>query len=135
MKIFFYGLFMDESVLAAQGIRASGVKTGFVDGYSLRIGERATLVPDRDSRAYGIVMDVIPGDVETLYAGAGLADYMPEPLTVNLRDGTQVEATCFNLPIGKVTGVDKDYAKALLKIATRLGFPDPYLDEIRKAQA
>ncbi len=48
---------MDESLLATKGIRPSEVNLGFVDGYGLRIGERATLVRRPDSRAYGAMMD------------------------------------------------------------------------------
>ena len=52
---------------------------------------------------------------------------------VELMNGTQVEATCFNLPGDKVTGANREYAKSLLDVATKLGFPDSYLDEIRLA--
>ena len=34
---------MDESLLATKGIKPSEVNLGFVDGYGLRIGERATV--------------------------------------------------------------------------------------------
>lgn len=42
------------------------------------------------------------------------------------------EATCYNLPGAKFTGTNKDYAKSLLQVASRLGLPDAYLDEIRQ---
>ena len=121
VRVFFYGLFMDESLLATKGIEPSEVNLGFVDGYVLRIGERATLVRRQDGRAYGAMKDSV-------------ADYLPEPVTVELMDGTKVEATCYNLPGDKVTGANKDYANSLLDVASRLGFPDSYLDQIRQAQ-
>lgn len=133
MRVFFYGLFMDESLLATKGIEPSEVNLGFVDGYGLRIAERATLVRSPGSRAYGAIMDIAPGEVEELYAEESVADYLPEPVIVELMDGTQVEATCYNLRADRVTGPNKDYAKALLEVATRLGFPDAYLDQIRQA--
>ena len=135
MRVFFYGLFMDESLLATKGIQPSEVSIGFVDGYGLRIGERATLVRRPDSRAYGAVMDVAPSEVAELYAEESVADYLPEPVIVELMDGTRVEATCYNLPGDKVTGANKAYAKSLLDVATRLDFPDSYLDQIRQARA
>lgn len=125
---------MDESLLATKGIAPSAVSLGFVDGYGLRIGERATLVRRPDSRAYGAMMDITPSEATKLYAEESVADYLPEPVIVELLDGTEVEATCYNLPIDKVTGVNKEYADLLLDLATRLDFPDSYLDQIRQAR-
>ena len=134
MRVFFYGLFMDESLLATKGIEPSEVNLGFVDGYGLCIGERATLVRRPDGRAYGAMMDIAPGEATELYAEESVADYLPEPVIVELMDGTQVEATCYNLPSDKVTGANKEYAESLLDVATRLNFPDSYLDQIRQAR-
>ena len=134
MRVFFYGLFMDENLLATKGIEPSEVSLGFVDGYGLRIGERATLVPRPDSRAYGAMMEIAAGEATELYAEDSVADYLPEPVIVELMDGTRVEATCYNLPADKVTGANKEYAESLLVVATRLGFPDSYLDQIRQAR-
>jgi len=55
------------------------------------------------------------------------------PLIVELMDGAQVKATCYNLPGDKVTGTNEEYAELLLAIATRLNFPESYLDQIRQA--
>ena len=135
MNIFFYGLFMDESLLATQGIAPSGVSLGFVDGYRLHIGDRATLVRQPGSRVYGALMEIAPGEAAELYAGESVADYVPGPVVVELMDGTLVEATCYNLPGDKMTGTNKDYAASLLALATQLGFPETYLDQIRQATA
>jgi hypothetical protein len=125
---------MDESFLKTKGIKPNKVSVGFVNGYGLRIGERATLVRRPDGRAYGTMMDISPGEAKELYAEDSVADYLPEPVTVELMDGTQIEATCYNLPSDKVTGANKDYAASLLDVAIRLGFPDSYLDQIRQAK-
>jgi len=134
LRVFFYGLFMDESLLAAKGIEPSEINLGFVDGYCLRIGERATLVRRPDNRAYGVMMDIAPSEATRLYAEESVADYLPEPVIVELMDGMQVEATCYNLPGDKVTGANKEYAELLLDVATRLDFPESYLDQIRQAR-
>ena len=78
--VFFYGLFMDESLLAAKGIHIADSKMAFVDGYSLSIGERATLLPESDGRAWGVMMDIAPDQVAELYADDSVADYVPEPV-------------------------------------------------------
>ncbi len=134
MRVFFYGLFMDERLLATKGIKPTNVSVGFVNGYGLHIGERATLVRRPNGRAYGVMMDIAPNEATELYAEDSVADYLPEPVTVELMDGTEVEATCYNLPSAKVTGTNKDYAESLLKVASRLGFPDSYIDQIRQAR-
>ena len=133
MRVFFYGLFMDENLLRSKGIEPAEVRAGFVDGYGLRIGERATLVRRPGGRAYGTLMHIAPGEAKKLYAEDSVADYLPELVTVELMDGTKIQATCYNLPSDKVTGTNKDYAGLLLNVATRLGFPDAYLEQIRQA--
>ena len=125
---------MDEGLLKAKGIKPAEVSVGFVDGYSLRIGQRATLVRLPGGRAYGAIMDIASAEAKELYAEDSVADYLPEPVTVELMDGTRVDATCYNLPGDKVTGTNKHYADSLLHVATRLGFPDSYLDQIRRVR-
>ena len=87
MRVFFYGLFMDEGLLATKGIEPSEVKIGFVDGYGLLIGERATLVRHPDSRAYGTMMNIASRQAAELYAEESVADYLPEPVIVELKTG------------------------------------------------
>ena len=135
MRVFFYGLFMDERLLGTKDIRPTSTSVGFVDGYGLCIGERATLLRRPNDRAYGVVMDIAPNEATELYAEDSVADYLPEPVTVELVDGTQVEATCYNLPSAKIAGTNKDYAESLVKVAIRLGFPDSYIEQIRQARA
>ena len=123
---------MDESLLAKKGIEPSEVEIGFVDGYGLRIGERATLVRCPDSRAYGVMMDIAASEAAALYEEESVAGYLPEPVTFELTDGTQVEATCYNLRGVEMTATNNDYAESLLDLASRLGLPDSYLDQIRR---
>ena len=133
MRVFFYGLFMDVAILAQKGIQSRDAVSGYLSGYSLTIGERATLLPADDGQAYGLVMEVDSRDVNALYSEDSVADYLPEPVTVVLTNGAKVEAICYNLPREKVTGTNKAYAASLLKLATRIGFPAPYIDEIRRS--
>ncbi len=133
MNVFFYGLFMDEDLLAKKGISPSKAEVGFVDGFALRIGERATLIRSADTRSYGVMMNISSDQANELYAESSVADYVPESVTVELLNGSKVEASCYNLPVDKVTGTNKVYAQALLEVANRLGLPESYLVEIRQA--
>ena len=135
MRVFFYGLFMDERLLAVKGIKPSDVNLGVIHDYALRIGERATLVRRPESQVYGAVMDIAPDEAAELYAEDSVADYLPEPVIVELLDGTRIDAACYILPGDKVTGANRKYAGKLLDVATRLNFPDSYLEQIRRAQS
>lgn len=78
-------------------------------------------------------MDIDPSDAKTLYSEDSVADYLPESVCVVTEDGSKFDATCYNLPIDKVTGTNKEYAESLLVVATKLGFPVSYLDQILQA--
>jgi hypothetical protein len=133
IAVFFYGLFMDRSLLASKGVHATEPTVGYVDGYGLRIGERATLVPESNGRAYGVVMKMAPEDAAALYSEPSVADYLAETVVATLPGDTRVSAVCYNLPAAKLVGTNPEYAAALLALATRLGLPDDYLGLIRNA--
>ena len=133
--VFFYGLFMDESLLASKGVRPTESTIGYVDGFGLHIGKRATLVPEADSRAYGVLMKITSEEVAALYSEQSVADYIAEPVVVKLPGDSRVSAVCYNLPAARLAGTNPEYAAALLALATKLGLPDNYLGHIRKAIA
>ena len=135
VSVFFYGLFMDVSLLASRGIRCSHGIIGHVEGYGIRIGARATLVPEQGNRAYGLLVKMEPKDVEALYSDESVTDYVAEPVSVVLADGSQESAICYNLPKHKIEGANVEYALSLLSLAAKLGLPDGYLQQIRKQTA
>jgi hypothetical protein len=132
VAVFFYGLFMDASVLASKGVSPSTATIGYVNGYGLRIGRRATLVQGDGNRAYGVLMSLRADDVRALYSAESVADYVAESVSVVLPDGTVASAVCYILPRSKLEGANSEYANALLILAGRLGFPDDYLQQIRE---
>jgi len=131
VEVFFYGLFMDESLLDSKGIVPLAVTAGYVDGYRLRIGNRATLSPEHGGRAYGILMTIGKNEADKLYSDAAVADYVAESVSVTLPTGVVKSGVCYNLPPDELDGVNAAYAEALLRLATKLGFPRDYLDQIR----
>jgi len=135
VTVFFYGLFMDESLLASKGVSASKATVGYVGGYGLRIGRRATLVPDDTKRAYGVLMTLRAAELKALYSDESVADYVTESVSVVLPDGRVESAVCYNLPERKLAGANPEYAKSLLMLAARLGLPDDYLQQIRDQTA
>jgi hypothetical protein len=126
---------MDESLLASKGISVSTSSVGYVDGYGLRIGRRATLVPDDANRAYGVLMNLRAVDLRALYSDESVADYVSETVSVVLPDGTVERAVCYILPKHKLEGANPEYVNSLLVLAARLGLPDDYLQQIRDQAA
>jgi hypothetical protein len=122
---------MDESLLASKGIRPKTATLGFVDGFRLHIGERATLLRATKSRSYGVLMELTEDQAARLYSEESVCDYVAEPVVAHLPNNEQVAAVCYNLPASKLTGTNRQYAADLLALATRLGMPESYLERIR----
>ena len=131
VKVFFYGLFMDKGLLAEKGLHPSTPRHAFVDGYRLQIGRRATLVPDPIGRAFGVVMTIASEEAAALYSDESVSDYIPETITAIFSDGDSEPAVSYNLPKDQLEGTNAAYANSLLRLATKLGFPNEYLEEIK----
>jgi len=69
ISVFFYGLFMNEELLRAKEVQPTSPRQACVRGFALRIGQRATLVPVSDARAYSVLMELSHEEIERLYAG------------------------------------------------------------------
>ena len=129
-SVFFYGLFMDETLLKSKGLNPSKPILGYVDGYSLIIGERATLIKETNEKAYGAIIELSEEEISRLYEDTSVADYVPEKVTVILLENEHKEAIVYNLPSEKLKGNNSQYAKSLLKLAQRYGLPSSYLKKI-----
>lgn len=129
---FFYGLFMDSDILRDSGIEPANPRRAYVDGYALRIGRRATLVPVAGARAYGMVFALTHDELEQLYAAPGLEQYCPEAVVAQPLDGGgAVPALCYNLreapgPAEK----NAEYAASLRAALGKLDFPADYIETV-----
>ena len=131
MKVFFYGLFMDEDILAKNGIHPSNPRNGYLNHYTLKIGNRASLIPCQNEKAYGVVMEVKDEEIVKLYAEKSVADYVPEEVKVITESNEHLKAICYNLPLELLTGTNASYAKSLHQLAKKLNFPKEYLEKVR----
>jgi hypothetical protein len=131
LSVFFYGLFMDSDALRAKGLDPVNPRRAVVDGFSLRIGQRATLVPDPDGRVYGVLMDLDHAEIDRLYAEASVQIYRPEAVLAELDDGTRSAALCFNLPVAPTADArNEEYATRLREVARRMALPEEYVERI-----
>lgn len=132
IDVFFYGLFMDEDLLRAKGITVSSVRPASAQGFRLCIGNRATLVPEKLSRVFGMVAALSHADVERLYSEPSVQAYQPEALLTQLESGETIAALCFNLIDPPAPDErNPDYAAELRALAERLKFPPDYVASIQ----
>jgi hypothetical protein len=132
VTVFFYGLFMDAEALREKGFHPVSSRQASVAGLCLRIGRRATLVPDPAGRVHGFVIGLPQQELEKLYADPSVAGYQPDPVIAQLADRSLVPALCFNLPPSQATAqANPEYAAKLRALAGRLGLPADYVASIQ----
>jgi Gamma-glutamyl cyclotransferase, AIG2-like len=129
IPVFFYGLYMDVDVLREKGIQPRHVRQASVRGFSIRIGQRATLVPADQDRVYGLLMDLSHDEIDRLYAEPSVRMYRPEAILCELEGGDHVAALCFTLPQPPAPDErNESYALRLRALGRRLGLPETYVD-------
>ncbi len=121
---------MDEELLKNKGLSPSRIEKACIEGFGLRIGERASLVKSESEKAYGLLMFMSHEDLTTLYSEQSVADYVPESITVTASDNNEILASTYNLPADKLKGRNKEYASSLAILAKNVGLPPEYVKEI-----
>ncbi|MGI9625805.1 MAG: gamma-glutamylcyclotransferase family protein [Longimicrobiales bacterium] len=131
-KIFFYGLFMDRSLLTEKGFHPATVGRALLSGFRIHIGNRASLVPANGSQAYGVVMELSDEETHALYSEPSVREYRRETVSVELLDTHElVDAHCYNLPQQlALAGANPSYAAQLAELVQALGFDSEYAEEI-----
>jgi gamma-glutamyl AIG2-like cyclotransferase len=129
--VFFYGLFMDEELLRSRGLRPEHPERAWVEGFGLRIGSRATLIPRPGKRVYGLVMSLTTSEVVKLYSEPSVQAYRPEAVVVHVLGGGIVAALCYNLPLSSVAEeASVEYVAKLRAVAQNVGLPPEYVSSI-----
>jgi hypothetical protein len=125
---FFYGLFMDADLLRSKGLEPKDPELASVAGFSLRIGQRAALVPDGSSRVHGVVMSLTLAELERLYAEPSVREYKPQAVLAELAAGGVTAALCYNLPVAPSADQrNPEYAVQLRAVGQKVGLPADYL--------
>jgi hypothetical protein len=131
IDVFFYGLFMDENLLRSRGVIPTNLRPASVEGFQLRIGKRATLVPSSTDHVYGLLVSLSHAELEWLYSEPSVQAYRPEAILVNLSNGEALAALCFNLPEPpSAEERNMEYAAKLRALVERLNFPAEYVASI-----
>lgn len=129
---FFYGLFMDEELLRAKGLRPEGGELASVDGLALRIGQRAALIPTPGARVHGLVMSLTLSELDRLYSEPSVQAYKPQAVLAQLASGGVIAALCYNLlQPPAATERNPEYVTKLRTLAQKVGLPAEYVASLR----
>ena len=128
---FFYGLFMDGDALRERGVAPLDPRRAYVDGFALRLGRRATLLPLAGARAYGMIFALTHAELERLYTAPGLEQYRPEAVLAQPLEGAPAPALCYNLrEAPQPHERNPEYAARFQRALSKLGFPQDYVASI-----
>lgn len=131
LDVFFYGLFMDETLLRAKGIEPQQRRLATLENFRLVIGERATLIPSAGQIVHGVIFSLTQAELDLLYAEASVSVYRPEAVNARVANGEILPALCFNLPAPPAaTEGNPKYAAKLKEVAERVGLPAEYIATI-----
>ncbi len=133
MEVFFYGLFMDVNLLRSMGIEIKNLRIAVLAHHKLVIGQKASLLPNKGSSTYGILMQIGEKDLKRLYEQKEVSAYKPQHVVVDSSE-EKVNAVCYLISAEQMVGRNSEYAEALWILAKSLDFPEDYLQEI-KSQA
>jgi hypothetical protein len=129
---FFYGLFMDADLLRSKGLTPRDPELATVNGFALRIGQRAALVPDSSSQVHGVVMSLTLVELDRLYAEPSVREYKPQAVLAELAGGGVTAALCYNLPTPPGANErNPDYVTKLREVGEKVGLPEGYLSSLR----
>ncbi len=131
-SVFFYGLFMDPELLKNDGYNPGPLRIAQLKNYRLKLGSRATLIPQQSSEVWGTIINLPLEELAQLYSAPSVIDYQPTAVTCILQNGLEVEADVYILnpyePLAPPT--NSTYARKLATITKNIGLPLQYRQEI-----
>ena len=133
-RVFFYGLYMDATLLESMGFRPRQVGAARLDNYQIKIGERATLIRARGKSSYGFLLDLPHEEVSALYSRPEVRGYIPQPvMAALLTDSSLHHASCYVLQSEETRlNTNVEYAAKLAALVSHLGLPTEYAKEIER---
>lgn len=123
---------MDEELLRAKGLEPQGAELAAVDGFVLRIGQRAALVPAPGGRVHGLVFSFTQSELDRLYSEPSVQAYRPQAVLAQLASGGVIAALCYNLSEPPPPGErNPEYAAKLRALAQKIGLPAEYVASLK----
>ncbi|MGA2426332.1 MAG: gamma-glutamylcyclotransferase family protein [Terriglobales bacterium] len=91
---------MDEELLRGKGLEPERGEIAAVDGFALRIGQRAALVPVPGAKVYGLVFSLTRSELDRLYSESSVQAYGPQAVLAQLASGGVVDARAVSQKVG-----------------------------------
>lgn len=130
---FFYGSFINTSVLAEVGLVPDRVTVAVLNGFDICIQPLANLIRSDARQAYGIIVDATHAELERLY---GYVEhklggvYLPEAVLVETADKTWAPVLTYISHTMESRPPANDYVDRIVDPARALGFPQWYIDRL-----
>jgi AIG2-like family len=129
--VFFYGSFINRSVLAEAGFAPERVEVARLWGFDIVVDTLATLVRSDRHSVYGILCEATHADLRRLYGQDWLGGaYLPEAVLVETAGGWLVPALCYIAPTRPPDPPDDDYVSRITGPAREYGFPAWYVERL-----
>ena len=122
-EVFFYGLYIDPKLLEKAGVNARNPRVARVENFVLRIGNKATLLRAPGEVVHGFIYSLTYDEINTLYWGAGLYDYIAESLIAKTTSGSVAVLCCNLLDPPNDNESNPDYLSKLEELKSHLGLP------------
>lgn len=129
VAVFFYGTFMDPTVLRVHQVSATDVTPASVQGFELVIEPRVNLRAVEASSVFGSIVSVTHAELERLYGGLketfGLT-YLPYAVLATTTSGEVRPALCYVAQHMEPGPADPGYVTELANCVRALGHPEWY---------
>ena len=136
VRVFFYGSYMNPGVLRDVGIVPERFDVARLDGYDVRIGPRANLVPSQQHCVYGVLIEATHDELIRLYEHAKDAlgeTYLPHPVLTQAESGGWFPALCYIASSMEPQRADPAYVERITKAARDFEFPLWYIERLESA--
>ena len=132
---FFYGSYMNLSVLRELDVTPEHVEVARLTGFDISIRPLANLVRSDRNTVYGILASATHVELARLYVHAeeklgGL--YLPEAVVVNTLDGKLQPALCYIAPALDPAPASEEYVERIVQAAREHGFPEWYIERLER---
>jgi hypothetical protein len=132
VSVFFYGSFIDLSVLAEAEYHPKHLAVARLNGFDIVACPLANLISSVDQVVYGILTTASHEELDRLYGRDWVRAYLPEAVVVTTGDGAFHPALCYVAPGPTAERPFENYIGRITAAALRHGFPQPYIDRLEK---
>jgi hypothetical protein len=131
--VFFYGSFINQDVLRQYGVALESFEVAKLSGFDIVIEPLATLIPSDERCVYGIVAALTHADVRKLYSQDWVSGYNPYAVLVTAAEGVLIPCLCYVAPRNEQPSAPAaDYVMKIFAPAEKYGFPDWYVERLRR---